>query len=137
MLRPKQTKYRKKQKGRISPTYEYKSNNIKFGTYGLQAISMGKLTASQIEAGRRALASSMKRKGKIWIRAFPDYPITSKPTEVRMGKGKGNVDYWVCRVKSGKVLYEISGSNDLTMKLALKKAAIKLPVLTKIIGPIV
>ena len=137
MLRPKQTKYRKKQKGRISPFYEYKANSIKFGTYGLKALTQGKLTASQIEAGRRALTSSMKRKGKIWIRAFPDYPITSKPTEVRMGKGKGNVNYWVCRIKPGKIIYEISGGNNLTMKLALYKASIKLPILTKIVGPIV
>lgn len=137
MLRPKQTKFRKKQKGRISPFYEYKANTIKFGTYGLKALTQGKLTASQLEAGRRALTSSMKRKGKVWIRAFPDYPITSKPTEVRMGKGKGNVDYWVCRVKPGKIIYEISGGNELTMKLALKKASIKLPILTKIVGPIV
>lgn len=134
MLRPKQTKHRKMQKGRISPFYDYKSNDIKFGTYGLQAIGVGRLTASQIEAGRRALTSSMKRKGKVWIRAFPDYPVTSKPTEVRMGKGKGNVDYWACRVKSGKILYEISGSDINIMINALRKAAVKLPVSTKIVS---
>lgn len=134
MLRPRQTKHRKTQKGRINPFYEYKSNQIKFGTYGLQALTMGRVTAAQIESGRRALTSSMKRKGKVWIRAFPDYPVTSKPTEVRMGKGKGNVDYWACRVKPGKILYEISGSDPKIMKQALKKAAIKLPVITRIVG---
>jgi large subunit ribosomal protein L16 len=134
MLRPKQTKYRKTQKGRISPFYDYKSNEIKFGTYGLKALTMGRLTAAQIEAGRRALTSAMQRKGKVWIRAFPDYPVTSKPTEVRMGKGKGNVDYWACRVKPGKILYEISGNSDKVMIQALKKAAIKLPIITKIVG---
>jgi large subunit ribosomal protein L16 len=137
MLRPRQTKHKKMQKGRINPFYEYKSNKIKFGIYGLKALTTGRLTAAQIEAGRRALTSSMKRKGKIWIRAFPDYPVTSKPTEVRMGKGKGNIDYWACRVKPGKILYEIAGNNDKIMIQALKKASIKLPVLTKIVGPIV
>lgn len=134
MLRPKQTKYRKLQKRRITPFYDYKSSKIKFGTYGLKALHPGKLSAAQIEAGRRAITSTMKRKGKVWIRAFPDYPITSKPTEVRMGKGKGAVDYWVCKVKSGKILYEVSGNNEEVLKQSLLKAAIKLPILTKIIG---
>ena len=134
MLQPNNTKYRKKQKGRIKPNYDYKSNNIKFGLYALKAINKGRLTAVQIEAGRRVITSSLKRNGKVWIRAFPDHPITTKPIGVRMGKGKGVVDHWVCRVKSGKILYEIAGNNNEQMYKALKKAAIKLPIATKIVS---
>lgn len=134
MLRPKQTKYRKSQKRRINPFYDYKANKLKFGILGLKSMNTGHLSAQQIEAGRRAITSSMKRQGKVWIRAFPDYPVTTKPAEVRMGKGKGAVDYWVCRIKSGKILYEVAGNNTEIMKLALKKAAIKLPVSTKIVS---
>lgn len=134
MLRPKQTKYRKSQKRRISPFYEYKSNTIKYGTYGLKSINTGKITAQQIEAARRAITRSMKRQGKVWIRIFPDTPVTSKPISVRMGKGKGAVDHWVCKIKPGKILYEVAGNNKEILKLALKKASIKLPVSTKIVG---
>ena len=112
MLRPRQTKYRKAHKGRIRTKTESKSNSLKFGIFGLQALEKGKITAKQIEAVRKTISNFMKRSGKIWIRIFPDTPITAKPTEVRMGKGKGNVSYWVSKVKPGKILYEVSGKNN-------------------------
>jgi len=133
MLRPKQTKYRKYRRGRLKKNLEYKANKLKFGTVGLQATERGFLTANQIEAGRRTITGHIKRAGKVFIRAFPDHPITSKPAEVRMGKGKGSVDYWVCKVKPGKILFEVAGKNPILIKQALKQVSLKLPMSTKIL----
>ena len=132
MLRPKQVKYRKQRKGRIKGM-ESKSVNLTVGTFGLKALESGRLTARQIEATRRAITRKMKRRGRVWIRVFPATPITSKPVEVRMGKGKGNVDYWVCPVRQGKILYEVGGISRDTAMQALKAGAAKLPLLTRII----
>lgn len=132
MLRPKQVKYRKQRKGRIKGM-ESKSINLTVGTFGLKALESGRLTARQIEATRRAITRKMKRRGRVWIRVFPATPITSKPVEVRMGKGKGNVDYWVCPVRQGKILYEVGGISRDTAMQALKAGAAKLPLLTRII----
>ena len=132
MLRPKQVKYRKQRKGRIKGV-ESKSVNLTVGTYGLKALESGRVTARQIEATRRAITRKMKRRGRVWIRVFPATPITSKPVEVRMGKGKGNVDYWVCPVRQGKILYEVGGISRDTAMQALKAGAAKLPLLTRII----
>jgi large subunit ribosomal protein L16 len=133
MLRPRKTKYKKYRKGRLKNNLENKSNKLKFGTIGLQATERGFITANQIEAGRRTITGFMKRTGKVFIRAFPDHPITSKPAEVRMGKGKGSVSYWVCKVKSGKILYEVAGKNPILIKQALQQVSNKLPMSTKII----
>lgn len=132
MLRPKQVKYRKQRKGRIKGV-ESKSVNLTVGTYGLKALESGRVTARQIEATRRAITRKMKRRGRVWIRVFPATPITSKPVEVRMGKGKGNVDYWVCPVRQGKILYEIGGIPYDTAMQALQAGAAKLPLLTRIV----
>ena len=112
---------------------ESKSVNLTVGTYGLKALESGRVTARQIEATRRAITRKMKRRGRVWIRVFPATPITSKPVEVRMGKGKGNVDYWVCPVRQGKILYEVGGISRDTAMQALKAGAAKLPLLTRII----
>lgn len=133
MLKPKKTKYKKDRKGRLKNNLEYRANKLKFGTFGLQATESGFLTSNQIEAGRRTITGFMKRAGKVFIRAFPDHSVTSKPAEVRMGKGKGAVDYWVCKVKPGKILYEVVGKNPLLIKQALKQVSFKLPMRTKII----
>lgn len=134
MLEPKRTKFKKTKKGRIKNNLEQKSNKLQFGLYGLQAIEKGYLTARQIEAGRRTITGYMKRTGKVWIRVFPDNPITRKPTEVRMGKGKGTVKFWVCVIKPGKILYEVSGKNTTIIKEALKQVSHKMPMFTKIVG---
>lgn len=128
---PKQTKYKKTRKGKLNKL-EFKSNNLKFGTVGLKAVESGFINARQIEAARKAIVRKMKRKGKIWIKIFPDIPITSKPTGVRMGKGKGQVSYWAARVRGGTVLFEISGLNFNTIFSALKTGSAKLPIKTKI-----
>lgn len=133
MLRPNNTKYRKSNKGRNNVKVELKANQLKFGMYGLQALEKGDITARQIEAVRRTITGFTKRTTKIWIRIFPDLPITRKPTEVRMGKGKGNVSHWVARVKPGRILYEVSGGNIKLLKDALKLATNKLPIHVKII----
>ena len=133
MLRPKRTKYKKYRRGRLKRNLDYKSNTLKFGIIGLQATERGFLTANQIEAGRRTITGYIKRAGKVFIRAFPDHPITSKPAEVRMGKGKGSVDYWVCKIKPGKILFEVAGRNPILIKEALKQVSLKLPMSTKII----
>ena len=112
---------------------ESKSVNLTVGTYGLKALESGRVTARQIEATRRAITRKMKRRGRVWIRVFPATPITGKPVEVRMGKGKGNVDYWVCPVRQGKILYEVGGISRDTAMQALKAGAAKLPLLTRII----
>lgn len=130
-LQPKRSKYKKIKKGRLSKL-EFKSNSLKFGTIGLKAIESGSITARQIEAARQAIVRKIKRKGKIWIRIFPSLPVTSKPTEVRMGKGKGAVSHWVARVKGGTVLFEIYGISTNIAINAFKTGGAKLPVKTKI-----
>lgn len=133
MLKPNQRKYRKSTKGRSLSKNEPKSNILKFGTHGIQALEKGRITAKQIEAVRRSITNFLKRKGKVWIRIFPDMPITNKPSEVRMGKGKGNVAYWVAIVKPGRILYEIAGADFKLLTSALKYASTKLPISNKIL----
>ena len=130
MLQPKRTKYRKQMKGRYNGL-SYRGNKISFGSFGLKAITTGRLTSRQIEAARIALTRYMKREGKVWIRVFPDKPITSKPLEVRMGKGKGALDHYVCPIKPGKIIFELDGVPLDVAQEALRLAAQKLPVLTK------
>lgn len=133
MLQPKRTKFRKMHKGRISG--EAKGGfDLAFGTYGLKAIEPERITARQIEAARRAMTRHMKRQGRVWIRIFPDVPISAKPIEVRMGKGKGSVDRWAAKVKPGRVMFEIDGVSDAVAKEALRLAAMKLPIKTRTIA---
>ncbi|EGN76159.1 50S ribosomal protein L16 [Aliidiomarina shirensis] len=129
MLQPKRTKFRKVHTGRNRGLAQ-SGNKVSFGTYGLKATERGRMTARQIEAARRAMTRHVKRQGKIWIRVFPDKPITKKPLEVRMGKGKGNVEYWVALVQPGRVLYEIDGVSEELAREAFKLAAAKLPFKT-------
>ena len=129
MLQPKRSKYRKTQKGRNRGLAQ-RGSRVSFGQYGLQALGRGRITARQIEAARRAMTRHIKRGGKIWIRVFPDKPITSKPLEVRQGKGKGNVEYWVAPVQPGSMLYEMEGVSEELARQALGLAASKLPVKT-------
>jgi len=129
MLQPKRTKFRKQQKGRNRGLAQA-GNRVNFGEYGIKATSRGRLTARQIEAARRTITRKVKRGGKLWIRVFPDKPISKKPLEVRMGKGKGNVEYWVALVQPGKVLYEIEGVPESLAREAFGLAAAKLPVRT-------
>ena len=129
MLQPKRTKFRKTHKGR-NRGLANSGNEVSFGTFGLKATSRGQLTARQIEAARRAMTRHVKRQGKIWIRVFPDKPITEKPLEGRMGKGKGNVEYWVCPIQPGKVLYEMDGVPEALAREAFALAAAKLSVQT-------
>lgn len=129
MLQPKRTKFRKQHKGRNRGLAQ-RGNSVSFGEFGLKALDRGRLTARQIESARRAMTRHVKRGGKIWIRVFPDKPITKKPLEVRQGKGKGNVEYWVALVQPGSVLYEISGVDEVVAREAFKRAAAKLPVRT-------
>ncbi|UDG81631.1 50S ribosomal protein L16 [Candidatus Profftia lariciata] len=129
MLQPKRTKFRKMHKGR-NRGIAAQGINLNFGTFGLKAVGRGRLTARQIEAARRAMTRAIKREGKIWIRVFPDKPITEKPLEVRMGKGKGNVEYWVTLIQPGKVLYEMGGVSEDLAREAFKLAAAKLPMKT-------
>lgn len=133
MLRPNQRKFRKNNKGRFHAFQENKANCLKFGTHGIQAVEKGRITAKQIEAVRRSITNFLKRKGKVWIRIFPDFPITNKPSEVRMGKGKGNVAYWVSNIKPGRILYELAGADYRIMITALKYASTKLPFQVKIL----
>jgi large subunit ribosomal protein L16 len=133
MLQPKRTKFRKQHKGRNRGLAQ-RGNQVSFGEYGLKASERGRLTARQIEAARRAMTRHVKRGGKIWIRVFPDKPITKKPLEVRQGKGKGNVEYWVALVQPGSVLYEMSGVDEQTAREAFKRAAAKLPVPTTFVS---
>lgn len=129
MLQPKRTKFRKQHKGR-NRGLALRGSKVNFGEYGLKATGRGRMTARQIEAGRRAITRHIKRGGKIWIRVFPDKPITEKPLEVRMGKGKGNVEYWVCLIQPGRVLYEIEGVSEELAAEAFALAAAKLPFST-------
>ncbi len=132
MLSPKKTKYRKAHKGRIHGMAKGGST-LNFGTYGLKALSPDRVTARQIEAARRAITRHLRRQGRLWIRIFPDLPVTSKPAEVRQGKGKGSVDYWACRVKPGRIMFELEGVDPKLARGAFERAAAKLPVKTKII----
>lgn len=132
MLQPKRTKFRKQQKGRNRGLAQ-RGNKVSFGEIALKATSRGRITARQIEAGRRAMTRHVKRGGKIWIRIFPDKPITEKPLEVRQGKGKGNVEYWVAQIRPGRVLYEMEGVDESVAREAFQLAAAKLPVSTTIV----
>jgi large subunit ribosomal protein L16 len=133
MLQPKRTKYRKAFKGRISGAAKG-GFNLDFGSYGLKAMEPDRLTARQIEAARRAITRHMKRAGRVWIRVFPDVPVSKKPAEVRMGSGKGAPEFWVCRVKPGRVLFELEGVPVIVAKEALALAAAKLPIKTRFVS---
>ena len=132
MLQPKRTKFRKAFKGKISGNAKG-GFSLTFGTYGLKALEPERVTARQIEATRRAITRQMKRQGKVWIRVFPDVPVTAKPIEVRMGKGKGSVDRWVARVKPGRILFEIDGVSEEVAREALRLGAAKLPIKCKVV----
>jgi len=132
MLAPKKTKYRKRQKGRTKGI-AHRGAEISFGSFGLKSLMMGWLTSRQIEAARIAMTRFMKREGQVWIRVFPDKPITQKPAEVRMGKGKGAHSHWVAPIKPGTILFELDGVSEETAKEALRLAAQKLPVTTKFV----
>ena len=132
MLQPKRTKFRKMHKGRLHG--EAKGGfTFNFGSFALKATEPERVTARQIEAARRAITRHMKRQGRVWIRIFPDVPVSSKPVEVRMGSGKGSTDYWACKVKPGRIMFEIDGVNDEIAREALRLGAMKLPVLTRIV----
>ncbi len=132
MLMPKKVKYRKRHKGKMRGT-AFRGGNLSFGSYGLQALECGWITNRQIEAARIAMTRHVKRGGKIWLRIFPDKPISKKPAETRMGKGKGNPEFWVCVIKPGRVLYEMEGVPEDVAKEAFRLAAHKLPLGTKFI----
>ncbi len=135
MLQPKRTKYRKAFKGRISGAAKG-GFNLDFGSYGLKAMEPDSLTARQIEAARRAITRHMKRAGRVWIRVFPDVPVSKKPAEVRMGSGKGAPEFWAARVKPGRILFELEGVPVLVAKEALALAAAKLPIKTRFVARI-
>jgi large subunit ribosomal protein L16 len=132
MLQPKKTKFRKQFKGRIHGAAKG-GTNLDFGAYGLKALEPERVTARQIEAARRAITRHMKRAGRVWIRIFPDVPISKKPTEVRMGKGKGTPEFWAAKVKPGRIMFEIDGVKDTTAREALRLGAAKLPIKTRIV----
>jgi large subunit ribosomal protein L16 len=132
MLQPKRTKYKKYKKG-VLPRLEYRANKLKFGVVGLKSLESGSISARQLEAARQAITRKLKRMGKVWIRVFPNYPVTSKPSEVRMGRGKGAVDHWIVKVGGGTILFEIDGVSQRFAKLSLKAGVAKLPVKTIII----
>ena len=132
MLSPKRTKFRKAHKGRIHGLAKG-GTQLNFGSYGLKAVTPERVTARQIEAARRAITRHLRRAGRVWIRIFPDTPVTSKPTEVRMGKGKGSVDFWAAKVKPGRIMFEIDGVDDSVAKEALRLAAMKLPIKTRVV----
>ena len=132
MLSPKRTKFRKQHKGRIHGV-AHAGADLNFGAYGLKAMQPGRITARQIEAARRAMTRHMRRAGKVWIRVFPDVPVSSKPAEVRMGKGKGSPEFWVVRIKPGRMMFELDGVPEDTARRAFELAAAKLPVRTKFI----
>jgi len=133
MLSPKRTKYRKAHKGRIRGVAT-SGTRLNFGQFGLKAQEPERITARQIEAARRAIVRHIRRQGKIWIRIFPDVPVSGKPAEVRMGKGKGSPEYWVVRVKSGKIMFEMDGDTEPVARRALELAAAKLPIKTKFVS---
>jgi len=132
MLQPKRTKFRKQHKGRIKGLAKG-GTTLNFGSYGLKAVEPERVTSRQIEATRRAITRHMKRAGRVWIRIFPDVPVTAKPTEVRMGKGKGSVDRWVAKVKPGRIMFEIDGVPEPIAREALSLGAAKLPIKTRIV----
>ena len=132
MLQPARTKYRKAHKGRIHGVAE-RGATINFGSHGLQAMEPERITSRQIEAARVALTRHMKRACRVWLRIFPNIPVSKKPIEVRMGKGKGNIEYYVCRVKPGRIIFEIDGVSDVVAKEAFDRASSKLPIKTKIV----
>jgi large subunit ribosomal protein L16 len=133
MLQPKRTKFRKQMKGR-NRGLAHRGSDVSFGEFGLKAVGRGRITARQIEAARRAMTRHIKRGGKIWIRIFPDKPITKKPLEVRQGKGKGNVEYWVAQIQPGKILYEMEGVSEEVAREAFTLAAAKLPIATRVVS---
>jgi large subunit ribosomal protein L16 len=133
MLQPKRTKFRKQFKGRIRGAAT-SGADLNFGTYGLKALEPERVTARQIEAARRALTRNMKRAGRVWIRVFPDIPVSKKPTEVRMGSGKGSPEYWACRVKPGRIMFEIDGVPRAVAEESLRLAAAKLPIRTRFVA---
>jgi len=133
MLQPKRTKFRKQQKGRNRGLAQ-RGNSVSFGEYGLKSTDRGRMTARQIEAARRTITRHVKRGGKLWIRVFPDVPITKKPIEVRQGKGKGNVEYWIAQIQPGRMLYEIEGVSEDVAREAFKLAAAKLPFKTTFVS---
>jgi len=132
MLQPTRTKFRKAFKGRIHGNAKG-GTELNFGAFGLKAMEPERITARQIEAARRAITRQMKRQGRVWIRIFPDLPVSDKPAEVRMGKGKGAIEYWICRVKPGRIMFELDGVNDATAREALSLGAAKLPIKTRIV----
>ncbi len=133
MLQPKRTKFRKQMKGK-NRGLAHRGSSVSFGEYGLKATARGRITARQIEAARRAMTRHVKRGGKIWIRIFPDKPITKKPLEVRQGKGKGNVEYWVAQIQPGRMLYEMEGVDESIAREAFRLAAAKLPIATTFVS---
>ncbi|UQY80959.1 50S ribosomal protein L16 [Candidatus Hepatincola sp. Av] len=135
MLSPAKTKYRKAHKGRIHGIAT-KGATLSFGEYGLKALNPERITARQIEAARRAITRHMKRAGKVWIRIFPDVPVSKKPAEVRQGKGKGSVEFWACRVKPGRILFEVTGVSEEIARRAFELGAAKLPITTKFVSRI-
>lgn len=135
MLQPKKTKYRKQHKGRIHGLAKG-GTTLAYGAYGLKALTPDRVTARQIEAARRAISRHLKRQGKVWIRIFPDVPVSKKPLEIRQGKGKGSVEFWACRIKPGRVLFELDGIPRALAREALDLAAMKLPIKTKFVARI-
>ncbi len=135
MLSPKRTKYRKAHKGRIHGNAKGGAS-LNFGSFGLKAVQPGRITARQIEAARRALVRHIRRQGKVWIRVFPDVPVSQKPAEVRMGKGKGSPEFWMCRVKPGRIMFEMDGVQPEIAKAAFALAAAKLPVRCRVVSRI-
>ena len=133
MLQPNRTKFRKQFKGRIHGTAT-SGADLTFGQYGLKALEPERVTARQIEAARRAITRHMKRAGRLWIRIFPDVPVSKKPTEVRMGKGKGTPEFWVARVKPGRIMFEIDGVTEPVAREALRLGAAKLPIKTRVVA---
>ena len=136
MLQPKKTKFRKAHKGRIKGVAT-SATKLNYGTFGLKALEADRITARQIEAARVAMTRFMKRAGRVWVRIFPDVPVSKKPVEVRMGKGKGSPEYWACRVKPGKIMFEVDGVSYSVAKEAFGRAASKLPVKTKVVEQLV
>ena len=133
MLQPKRTKFRKTHKGR-NRGLAHRGSKVSFGEFGLKATGRGRITARQIEAARRAMTRHIKRGGKVWIRVFPDKPISKKPAETRMGKGKGNVEFWVCKIQPGRVLYEMEGVTETIAREAFRLAAAKIPFKTTFVS---
>ena len=133
MLAPKRSKYRKAHKGRVHGVAKG-GTTLNFGAYGLKAVEPGRITARQIEAARRTITRSIRRVGRVWIRIFPDVPVSSKPAEVRMGSGKGSPEFWICRVKPGRIMFEMAGIDEATAREALSLASHKLPIPTKFVS---